>query len=132
MTWPCINATFNVATTLLLLAAYVFVRLGRRKAHRSVMLGAFGLSAVFLVSYVLYHLQAGATRYEGEGVMRAIYFTILVSHSVLAAAIVPMALRTGYLAWRARYLAHRAIARWTLPLWLYVSVTGVVIYGMLY
>jgi uncharacterized membrane protein YozB (DUF420 family) len=96
------------------------------------MLGAFGVSALFLLSYVVYHATAGSVPFRGEGFIRPVYFALLISHIVLAAAIVPLALVTIHRAWSARFDRHRRIARWTLPIWLYVSVTGVIVYLMLY
>ncbi len=96
------------------------------------MVAAAVVSTVFFVSYLLYHAQVGSVRFEGQGASRPIYFTVLLSHTILAVVIVPLVLRTLFLAWRQRFSEHRAIARFTLPLWLYVSVSGVVVYGMLY
>lgn len=129
---PALNAALNAASALLLLLGYRFIRRGRVPAHRACMLGALGVSALFLVSYVAYHLQAGSVRFAGPAWVRPIYFTILISHTALAAAVVPLALLTVGRAWRGRFEAHRRIARWTFPVWLYVSVTGVVVYLMLY
>jgi len=132
MTWPCFNATLNAISALLLVAGFLSILQKRVDLHRFCMGGAFLVSAGFLVSYLLYHYQVGSTRYSGTGAWRTVYFTILISHSILAMVIVPMILRTLFLAWKGRWDAHRRLARWTLPLWLYVSVTGVVIYAMLY
>lgn len=129
---PALNAALNAASALLLLLGYRFIRRGRVPAHRACMLGALGVSALFLVSYVAYHLQVGSVRFAGPAWVRPIYFTILISHTALAAAVVPLALLTVGRAWRGRFEAHRRIARWTFPVWLYVSVTGVVVYLMLY
>jgi uncharacterized membrane protein YozB (DUF420 family) len=111
---------------------YVLIRSGRREAHRRVMLGALATSAVFLVSYLSYHFQVGSVRFTGQGPVRTLYFAVLISHTILAAAIVPLVLVTVARARSARFEAHRKLARITLPLWLYVSVTGVVVYWMLY
>ena len=111
---------------------YVLIRTGRRRAHERVMKTALATSAVFLASYLAYHFQVGSVRFTGQGTVRTIYFAVLISHTVLAAAIVPLVLVTFSRALGARFDAHRRIARVTLPLWLYVSVTGVVVYWMLY
>ncbi|MCF7805867.1 MAG: DUF420 domain-containing protein [Candidatus Marinimicrobia bacterium] len=129
---PAVNATLNGISTVLLTVGYILIRQGKWRAHKKVMLAAFGMSALFLISYLIYHANAGSTPFPGEGWIRPVYFTILISHIILAAAIVPMALITLFRALRERFDKHRRIARWTLPIWLYVSVTGVVIYVMLY
>lgn len=129
---PTLNAILNATSAVLLAAGYVLIRQGRQAAHRKVMIAALGSSALFLVSYLVYHAQVGSVRFTGQGLIRTVYFTILVSHTVLAAAIVPLVLVTVSRALRGRFEAHRRIARITLPLWGYVSVTGVVIYWMLY
>ena len=133
MSWlPTVNASLNGLAALLLVAGYVMIRRGRVNAHRGFMLAAFTTSALFLVSYVIYHAGAGSRPFEGQGAVRLAYFAILVSHVVLAAAILPLAIVTLARALRGRFDRHAAIARWTLPVWLYVSVTGVVVYLMLY
>lgn len=129
---PTINAGLNATCAVLLFVGYLLIRQRKIQAHRMVMGMAFAVSALFLVSYLVYHAHAGSVRYQGVGGMRTLYFTILISHSILAALIVPMILRTLYLALRARFADHQRWARWTFPLWMYVSVTGVVIYQMLY
>jgi uncharacterized membrane protein YozB (DUF420 family) len=129
---PAVNATLNAIAAILLVIGYRLIRLGRREQHRRVMLAAFATSALFLVSYVVYHANAGSRPFAGQGAIRVVYFTILISHVVLAAAILPMALVTLNYALRERFERHVPIARWTLPVWLYVSVTGVVVYLMLY
>ncbi len=129
---PHLNALLNSVSALLLLAGYLFVRRRRMDAHRRCMLAALGSSALFLVSYLIYHFSVGSVRFQGQGWTRPVYFAVLVSHTVLATAIVPLVLVTVTRALRRRFDRHRAIARWTLPLWLYVSVTGVVVYWMLY
>jgi uncharacterized membrane protein YozB (DUF420 family) len=129
---PALNAVLNTTSALLLLAGYRLVRSGRREAHRRVMLAALATSALFLVSYLAYHAQVGSVRFTGQGPVRAVYFAILISHTVLAAAIVPLVVVTLARALRGRFDAHRRLARYTLPLWLYVSVTGVAVYLMLY
>lgn len=130
--FPALNACLNTACTLFLLAGYLFIKRGNIPAHRISMTAAFITSAIFLTSYLYYHAHAGSKAYAGTGILRTIYFSILISHSVLAAAIVPLVLTTVVFAWRGRFDRHRRIARWTWPLWMYVSVTGVVIYAMLY
>ena len=129
---PTLNAALNTASALLLLGAWWLIRHGRRDAHRRAMLAAVSTSTLFLVSYLAYHFQVGSVRFTGQGAIRTVYFAILVSHTVLAAAIVPLVLTTLVRALRGRFLAHRALARYTLPLWLWVSVSGVVVYWMLY
>ncbi len=129
---PALNATLNTVATVLLLTGYVMIRRRRIAAHRACMLAACATSALFLTSYVVYHANAGSRPFAGEGAIRSVYFFVLITHVVLAAAILPLAIVTLARALRARYDRHRAIARWTLPIWLYVSVTGVVVYWMLY
>ena len=129
---PALNATLNGVATLFLVAGYVFIRRRQIAAHRASMLSALTASALFLVSYVIYHANAGSKPFPGTGPVRTVYFVILITHIVLAAAIVPMVLMTVSRALRGRFDRHASIARRTLPVWLYVSVTGVVIYVMLY
>jgi uncharacterized membrane protein YozB (DUF420 family) len=129
---PALNAALNGTSAVLLAAGYGFIRAGRRSAHRNCMLAAFVSSSLFLVSYLVYHAHVGSVPFGGRGVLRTVYFTILLSHTLLAVAIVPLVLVTLWRALRERFPAHRRIARVTLPLWAYVSVTGVVIYWMLY
>jgi uncharacterized membrane protein YozB (DUF420 family) len=129
---PTLNAVLNGASGALLLTGWIMIRRRRVDAHRRCMLAAFVASSLFLVSYVVYHAQAGSRPFAGHGPMRAVYFAILITHVLLAAAIVPLALITLRRALRGDYVRHRRIARWTYPLWMYVSVTGVVIYLMLY
>ena len=129
---PTVNALLNGTSAVLLVAGYLLIRRRRVSAHRACMLAAFVASAVFLASYLTLRYYAGMTRFTGQGWIRPVYFSILVSHTVLAAAIVPLALMTLTRALRARFDRHARIARWTLPLWLYVSVTGVLVYVILY
>jgi len=129
---PSINAALNATSAVLLILGVLCIRAKRISAHAFFMLGALGVSAVFLASYLTYHAQVGSVRYLGTGWRRPVYFTILITHTLLAIVIVPLALRTLFLALRKRFPAHVAIARWTLPLWLYVSVSGVTVYWMLY
>jgi uncharacterized membrane protein YozB (DUF420 family) len=117
---------------LLLLAGFGFVRQRRLTAHRACMLAAFGLSSVFLVSYLIHHGQVGSVPFRGQGWLRTVYFSLLIPHIVLAAAILPLALFTIYRGWTARIDLHRKVARWTLPVWLFVSFSGVAVYLMLY
>ena len=129
---PAVNAFLNGTSAVLLSAGFVFIRRKHIAAHRACMLSAFGVSALFLVSYLVYHAQAGSVPFQGRGWVRPVYFALLLSHILLAAVIVPLALTTIHRAWTGRFDRHRRIARWTLPIWLYVSVTGVLIYLMLY
>ncbi len=129
---PAVNASLNATSAVLLLVGYGFIRRKQVTAHRACMSLALLVSMVFLSSYLYLHYHAGSTAFTGEGWVRSVYFTILVSHIILAAAILPLALTTVYRAARGQFEKHRRIARWTLPIWLYVSVTGVVIYFMLY
>ena len=129
---PTVNATLNAISTALLITGWILIKRGRRIAHRNVMLTAFATSVLFLISYLIYHAQVGSVRFTKQGPIRTVYFTILLTHTILAAAIVPLVLITLSRGLSARYDRHRRIARWTLPLWLYVSVTGVVVYLMLY
>ena len=129
---PHLNAALNAASFLLLVAGFYFISRRRVYAHRACMLAALAVSCLFLVSYVVYHAQYGSVRFQGQGFVRPLYFSILISHVTLAAGIVPLVFVTLRRALRGDYLRHRRIARWTYPLWLYVSVTGVVVYLMLY
>lgn len=130
--FPAINATLNGCSAVLLVIGRVLIASKKRAAHRAVMLTAVGTSSLFLVSYLYYHAHVGSVHFRGTGWSRPVYFTVLGTHTVLAAVIVPLVLVTLTRALRQRFDRHRAIARWTFPLWLYVSVTGVVIYVMLY
>ena len=129
---PTVNAFLNGTSALLLTGGYLFIRNKRVQSHRICMTLAFLVSILFLISYLTYHALHGSTRFPGVGWVRPTYFTILISHTALAIAIVPLAIRTLTLALRSRFAEHRRIARWTFPMWLYVSVTGVVVYWMLY
>ena len=129
---PAVNAALNGLATLLLIAGYALIKRGRETAHKRVMLSAFGVSVAFLVCYLVYHYHVGSVRFQGPPGVRYVYLTILVTHVVLAAAVPFLALRTIYLGLRDRREAHRRLARITWPIWLYVSITGVVIYAMLY
>lgn len=129
---PAINATLNGVAALFLVTGWVLIRRGRIEAHRAAMLAALGCSVLFLASYLVYHYHVGSVRFQGTGAIRTVYFTVLLTHTVLAAAVPFLAAVTLIRALRRRFDRHRAIARWTLPIWLYVSVTGVVVYWMLY
>jgi uncharacterized membrane protein YozB (DUF420 family) len=129
---PTLNAVLNASSAVLLALGFAMIRAGRREAHRRFMLGAFTTSSLFLVSYLIYHFQVGSVRFPGTGLLRTVYLTILLTHTVLAVTIVPLVLVTLRRAERGDFPAHRRLARVTLPLWAYVSVTGVVIYWMLY
>jgi uncharacterized membrane protein YozB (DUF420 family) len=126
------NAVLNGLATLLLVAGWVFIRLGNWKAHRAAMVAAFLVSAVFLVCYLTYHALVGHVPFQGQGPVRTVYFSILISHILLAVLVPILALRMFFLAWRGRWEAHRRLGRITMPIWLYVSITGVVIYLLLY
>ena len=129
---PTVNAVLNGTAATLLVTGFFLIRSGRRDAHRRVMTAAFACSALFLVSYLVYHAQVGSVRFQGQGTVRTVYLAILLTHTVLAAVVPFLAVATLFLARRGRFDAHRRLARLTLPVWLYVSVTGVVIYLMLY
>ena len=129
---PAVNASLNAISTVFLLIGWRFIRRRDMRRHRFCMWSAFATSALFLTSYLVYHANVGSVPFAGQGAVRVVYFTILLTHIVLAALILPLALVTLSRALARRFDRHRAIARWTLPVWLYVSVTGVVIYIMLY
>ena len=129
---PAINATLNALSGVLLLVGYVLIRKRRIEQHRKVMLTAFATSALFLVCYVVYHAQVGSVRFTRQGFVRPLYFTILITHVALAATVLPLALITLSRGLKARFAQHRRIARWTFPIWMYVSVTGVLVYVLLY
>jgi putative membrane protein len=129
---PALNAALNATAAALLVAGFAAIRRRRIAAHRACMLAAFGASSLFLVSYLVYHAQAAAVPFAGRGWIRPVYFFVLITHIVLAAAIVPLALTTVYRALRGELWRHKRIARVTLPIWLYVSVTGVLVYWMLH
>jgi uncharacterized membrane protein YozB (DUF420 family) len=129
---PTINAVLNFSSAILLAAGFYFIKRRNIAAHKASMIAALAVSALFLVCYVVYHASVGSVPFTGQGWMRPVYFGILVSHILLAVAILPMALRTAFLGLNKRYPEHVRIARWTFPMWMYVSVTGVVVYWMLY
>ena len=129
---PALNAGLNTTAACCLLGGYYWIRRGRVAAHKRFMLAALGFSSLFLISYLIYHFQVGSVAFTGTGWVRPVYFAILLSHILLAAAILPLAAVTVYRAWNERFESHKRLAHWTLPIWLYVSVTGVIIYWMLY
>jgi uncharacterized membrane protein YozB (DUF420 family) len=129
---PTLNALLNTASGILLARGYWLIRRRRIEQHRWTMTAAFITSCLFLISYLVYHAAVGSVPFGRQGWIRPVYFTILITHVILAASIVPLALITLFRAWRGRFTEHRRIARWTFPLWMYVSVTGVVVYWMLY
>ena len=129
---PAVNASLNALSTVFLASGYSFVRARRIAQHRACMLAALATSALFLVCYIVYHAQVGSVRFTRQGIVRPIYYTILITHVTLAAIVLPMAIVTLSRGLQARYSQHRRIARWTFPIWMYVSVTGVLVYVLLY
>ncbi|CAN5735094.1 DUF420 domain-containing protein [soil metagenome] len=129
---PHLNALLNTTSGLFLIAGYSFIKVGFIRAHRNSQIAALVTSTCFLISYLTYHYYHGDTRFLGQGIVRPFYFAVLITHIILAIAIVPLVLITVYRAARGDFIRHRRIARWTLPLWLYVSMTGVIVYLMLY
>ena len=129
---PAVNATLNAVSGILLLTGYALIRSRRIEQHRKVMIAAFTTSSLFLVSYIVYHAQVGSVRFPRHGFVRPLYYTILVTHVTLAATVLPLAIVTLSRGLKARFSQHRRIARWTFPIWLYVSVTGVLVYVLLY
>ena len=129
---PAVNASLNALSGVLLLIAYALIRARRIEQHRKVMLAAFATSSLFLACYVIYHAQVGSVPFPRHGFVRPLYFTILITHVTLAATVPPLAIITLSRGLKARYPQHRSIARWTFPIWLYVSVTGVLVYVLLY
>lgn len=129
---PAVNATLNAISAVLLVIAYLLIRARRIEQHRRVMIAAFATSSVFLLFYLVYHAQVGSVRFTRQGIVRPLYFSILITHIILAAATLPLAIVTLTRGLKGRFPQHRAIARWTLPIWLYVSVTGVLVYVLLY
>ena len=130
--FPALNASLNGTTAVLLLIGWALIKSGRREAHRWTMVAAFLCSAVFLACYLWYHFHVGSVRFVKTGPIRALYFTILLTHTILAVLVLPLILRTLFLAAKGRFEEHRRAARWAFPVWLYVSVTGVTVYWMLY
>lgn len=129
---PTLNALFNATSAVLAATGWWLIRRGRRDAHRRLMLAAFAASTLFLVGYLTYHFQVGSVRFTGQGAIRVVYFALLLSHTLLAALVLPLVLLTLSRGLRRRFEAHRRIARYTIPIWLWVSVSGVVVYWMLY
>lgn len=129
---PALNAMLNGTAAVLLVYGWTLIRRRRIDAHRRTMMIAFGVSIVFLVSYLIYHAQVGSVRFQGTGPIRTVYFSILITHTVLAAAVPVLAVVSLWRGWTGNYERHRKVARWALPIWLYVSVTGVIVYWMLY
>lgn len=129
---PAVNATLNALSGILLLAGYALIRARRVEPHRRCMLAAFATSTIFLVCYLVYHAQVGSVPFTRQGFVRPVYFTILVTHVILAAAVLPLAVLTLSRGLQARFPQHIRVARWTLPIWLYVSITGVLVYVLLY
>ena len=129
---PALNATLNATSAVLLMSGYAFIRRGYVRRHRAAMISACIVSALFLTSYVIYHANIGSKPFPGQGPIRLVYFTILLTHVLLAITVPPLALITLSRGLRARFDRHVAIARWTFPIWMYVSVTGVIVYLMLY
>jgi uncharacterized membrane protein YozB (DUF420 family) len=129
---PTLNAALNSLSAVFLFTGYLLIRSKKQSAHRVCMLVAFACSILFLISYLIYHYQVGSVPFKGQGWVRPVYFTILLTHTILAVTVVPLAIITLIRALREKFPAHRRIARWTFPIWLYVSVTGVVVYWMLY
>ena len=130
--FPALNASLNGASGVLLLVGHSFIQKKRMAAHRACMLGAFTCSTIFLACYLYYHFHAGVIKFQGHGWIRPVYFTLLLSHTILAITVVPMVLVTLSRALRSDFIRHRAIARWTYPVWLYVSITGVLVYFFVY
>ena len=129
---PAVNASLNALSGILLLIGYVLIRARRIQQHRACMIAAFATSSLFLICYVVYHAQVGSVRFTRQGFVRPLYYTILITHVTLAATVLPLAIITLSRGLKARYPQHRRIARWTLPIWMYVSVTGVLVYVLLY
>ena len=130
--FPALNASLNATTALLLLTGWALIKSGRREAHRWTMVAAFLCSTVFLACYLWYHFHVGSVRFQKTGPIRIVYLSILLTHTILAVAVLPLILRALFLAVKGRYEEHRRAARWAFPVWLYVSVTGVTVYWMLY
>ena len=130
--FPAVNATLNALSSVWLAVGYIFIRQKKISAHRFCMLGALTTSALFFISYLTYHYHAGSKHFSGQGAIRTVYLTILTTHTILAVVIVPLALITLSRALKERFDKHKRLAHWTLPIWFYVSITGVIVYFMLY
>lgn len=130
--FPALNASLNATTAVLLLTGWALIKTGRREAHRWTMVAAFLCSTAFLACYLWYHYHVGSVRFQKTGPIRTVYLSILLTHTILAVAVLPLILRALFLAVKGRYKEHRRAARWAFPVWLYVSVTGVTVYWMLY
>src|SRR5262245_43176884 len=129
---PAVNAALNFTAAVLIGSGYYFIKQKNIRAHKVCMIAALAVSGLFLTSYLVYHYNVGSVRFTKQGWLRNVYFPLLISHTILAAVVLPMVLRTGFLAFKGRFLSHVRIARWTFPIWIYVSITGVVVYLMLY
>src|SRR4051812_38335170 len=129
---PTVNAALNFTSAVLIGTGFYFIKQKNIRAHKVCMIAALGVSGVFLTSYLFYHYNVGSVRFTKEGWIRNVYFPLLLTHTVLAAVVLPMVLRTAFLAFRGRFQSHVRIARWTFPIWAYVSITGVIVYLMLY
>ena len=129
---PALNATLNLTAAILIGAGFYFIKQKKIHAHKLCMVAALGVSALFLTSYLTYHYNVGSVRFTKQGWIRSIYFPLLISHTILAAVVLPMVLRTAFLSFKGRFANHVRIARWTFPVWMYVSITGVVVYVLLY
>ena len=129
---PTLNAILNATSGILVLFGYRNIKRSNESVHKRFMLSAMGVSALFFASYLFYHWNVGSVKFQGSGLIRMFYFTLLISHTILAVTIVPMVLRTAYLALKGNFAEHRKIAKWTFPIWIYVSITGVIVYLMLY
>ena len=129
---PALNAGLNLTAAILIGLGFYFIKKKNIRAHKMCMVAALAVSALFLTSYLVYHYNVGSVRFAKQGWIRSVYFPLLISHTVLAAVVLPMVLRTAFLAFKGRFANHVRIARWTFPVWLYVSITGVIVYWMLY
>ena len=129
---PAVNAVLNFTAAALIGTGFYFIKQKNIRAHKVCMIAALGVSAVFLASYLFYHYNVGNVRFTKQGWIRDVYFPLLITHTILAAAVLPMVLRTAFLAFKGRFTNHVRIAKWTFPIWMYVSITGVVVYFMLY
>jgi uncharacterized membrane protein YozB (DUF420 family) len=129
---PTVNAALNATSAILIGGGFYFIKQKNIPAHKACMVAALGVSTLFLTSYLIYHYHVGSVRFTKPGWIRDVYFPLLISHTILAVTVLPMVLRTAFLAFKGRFMNHMRIAKWTFPIWMYVSVTGVVVYLMLY